>query len=119
MSSELPRKPRVLLLSRDFELGLLRQRVLQQAGCEVLFPEDGAEALRVLKADNLDVMVVAHTISRESGGYYSRIFRENNPQGRIVYVCSSTIEHPPEWADENVLGLAGPEELVAAVLRKS
>lgn len=107
---------RVLLLSRDRELGLLRKRVLEQSGCEVFFPENKDEALEAFHAA-LDVMVVAHTISRESGAHYSQIFRAKNPNGRMIYVCQSTIEHPPEWADETVLGLSGPEDMVAAVHR--
>ena len=105
---------RVLLLSRDRELGLLRKRVLVQSGCEVYFPQNKDEALEAFHTP-LDVMVVAHTISRESGAHYSKIFRGKNPAGRVIYICSSTIEHPPEWADETVLGLSGPEEMVRAV----
>ena len=107
---------RVLLLSRDQELGLLRKRVLEQSGCEVYFPQNREEALEAFHTE-LDVMVVAHTISRESGAHYSEIFRAKNPNGRIIYICESTIEHPPEWADETVLGLSGPEDMVAAVHR--
>ena len=108
----------VLLLSRDMELGLLRKRVLEQSGCEVTFPQNRTEALDALRAQ-LDVMLVAHTISRESGKHYSEIFRGKNPKGRVVYICVSTIEHPPEWADETVLALDGPEEMVRAVRQRS
>lgn len=106
----------VLLLSRDVELGLLRKRVLQQNGCTVMFPQNREEALAAFHTPQ-DVMVVAHTISRESAKHYAEIFRAKNPEGWIVYICVSTIEHPPEWADETVLGLAGPEDMVAAVHR--
>lgn len=106
----------VLLLSRDLELGLLRKRVLEQNGCTVMFPQNREEALEAFRTP-LDVMVVAHTISRESARHYAEIFRGKNPHSWIVYICVSTIEHPPEWADETVLGLAGPEDMVAAVHR--
>jgi CheY-like chemotaxis protein len=105
----------VMLLSRDQELGRLRQKVLEQSGCRVMFPQNREEALEALHTPH-DVLVVAHTISRESGAHYAEIFRAKNPKGRIVYICVSTIEHPPEWADETVLGLAGPEDMVRAVL---
>jgi CheY-like chemotaxis protein len=107
---------KVLLLSRDVELALLRKRVLEQNGCSVMFPQNRDEALEAFHTP-LDVMVVAHTISRESAKHYAEIFRAKNPEGWIVYICVSTIEHPPEWADETVLGLAGPEDMVAAVFR--
>ena len=107
----------VLLLSRDMELGLLRKRVLEQSGCKVTFPQNRTEALDALRA-KLDVMVVANTISRDSGAHYAEIFRGKNPKGKVVYICVSTIEHPPGWADETVLALNGPEEMVEAVLRK-
>ncbi len=107
---------RVLLLSRDRELGLLRKRVLELSGCRVMFPDDKNTAVEALNTPH-DVMVVAHTISRESANHYVEIFRGKNPEGRCVYVCFSTIEHPPEWADEVVLGLAGPEPMVDAVMR--
>ena len=106
----------VLLLSRDVELALLRKRVLEQNGCSVLFPQNREEALEAFHTP-LDVMVVAHTISRESARHYAEIFRGKNPNSWIVYICVSTIEHPPEWADETVLGLSGPEEMLAAVFR--
>ena len=105
-----------MLLSRDVELGRLRKRVLEQSGCRVMFPQSKDEALEALHTDQ-DVLVVAHTISRESGAHYTEIFRAKNPHGYVVYICASTIEHPPEWADETVLGLAGPEDMVAAVRR--
>ncbi len=106
----------VLLLSRDRELGLLRKRVLELSGCRVDFPEDKKTALEALKHPQ-QIMVVAHTISRESANHYQEIFRAKNPSGKVLYVCLSTIEHPPEWADEVVLGLAGPEAMVGAVMR--
>jgi len=106
----------VLLLSRNVELGLLRKRVLEQNGCTVLFPQNREEALDAFHTP-LDVMVVAHTISRDSARHYAEIFRAKNPDSWIVYICESTIEHPPEWADETVLGLSGPEEMLQAVFR--
>ncbi len=81
-----------------------------------MFPEDKNTAIEALDTPH-DVMVVAHTISRESANHYVEIFRKKNPEGKTVYVCLSTIEHPPDWADEVVLGLGGPEAMVEAVMR--
>lgn len=106
----------VLLLSRDVELGLLRKRVLEQNGCTVVFPQNRDEAIDAFHS-HFDVMVIAHTISRESARHYAEIFRGKNPNSWIVYICVSTIEHPPEWANETVLGLSGPEEMLEAVFR--
>ena len=110
------KRVRVLLISRDLELGRLRKRVLELSGCEVAFPHNKQEAIAALEAPQ-DVIVVAHTISRESANHYVEIFKGRNPHGHTVYVCVSTMEHPPEWADEVVLGLEGPEKMVEAVLR--
>lgn len=116
MSSQPSPTPiKVLLLSRNRELGLLRQKVLELCGCNVTFPENQDETLEHLKHD-WQVIVIAHTISRESADRYAEMFRKRNPEGRIVYVRGTMTEPAPRWADESVVGLAGPEEMVRAVV---
>ncbi len=104
----------VLLLTRNRELGLLRQKVLEMSGCRVTFPESREATLQAL-TKRFDSMVITYTISKPSAQEYSEIFRRHNPGSRIVYVSANANEKTPSWADEGVAGLEGPEEMIRAV----
>ncbi len=104
----------VLLLTRNRELGLLRQKVLEMSGCRVTFPESREAALEAL-TQRFDAMVITYTISTKSAQEYCDIFRRHNPKSRIVYISAHANESVPSWAHESVVGLEGPEEMIRAV----
>jgi DNA-binding NarL/FixJ family response regulator len=106
---------RVLLLSKDRELGLLRAFALKSAGHHVIFPKGKDEAVKVIRGGAFEVAILTYTLSNETAIELHELIKQGCPRCRIVIVT----QHP--WAESKlehdvaITGDAGPDALVAAV----
>jgi hypothetical protein len=115
MTSEYPAmKLRVLSLSADRELTLLRKRVLESAGHEVVAPLSDREALDVASGKNrFDVAIVCYRIWPAKSRQIMRIFRENNPAGQFLVMVRVYGEVPELEGDRYIVGSDGPDALLS------
>src|SRR6516165_8571113 len=114
MTSEYPAmKLRVLSLSADRELTLLRKGVLESAGHEVVAPLSDREALDVASGKNrFDVSIVCYRIWPAKSRQIMRIFRENNPAGQFLVMVRVYGEVPELEGDRYIVGSDGPDALL-------
>ncbi len=109
-------KLRILSLSADQELALLRKRVLESAGHEVVSPRSDKEALEAVAAKNrFDVAIVCHRMWTGTSRRLMRIFRKNNPAGKFVVMVRIYGEVPEIEGDRYVVGTDGPDALLAVL----
>ncbi len=107
---------RILALSADQELTLLRKHILQSAGHEVTAPLDDQEALEAASRKNaFDVALVCYRMWPARTRQLMRIFRENNPQGKFLVMVRVYGEVPEVEGDRFVVGADGPEALLKVV----
>ncbi len=105
-------KSRVVMLSDDPELALLRHYILQSAGYDVISPRNEKEAEKVIQEHDMDIAVLCHRLSGASARQLIRCFRENNPNGKIVAMVHVYGEWPEIEADRYIVGTDGPEALL-------
>ena len=109
-------KLRILSLSADEELTLLRKRVLESAGHEVVAPLSDKEALDAASEKNrFDVAIVCHRMWTGKVRKVMRIFRENNPDGKFLVMVRVYGEVPELEGDRYVVGADGPDTLLRVV----
>jgi CheY-like chemotaxis protein len=107
-------KLRILSLSADQELTLLRRRVLESAGHEVVAPLSDKEALETASAKNrFDVAIICYRMWTGKARQVMRIFRKNNPDGKFVVMVRVYGEVPDLEGDRYVVGADGPDALLA------
>jgi DNA-binding response OmpR family regulator len=109
---------RILILSADPELALLRQHVLRNAGHETLAPTSEKEIERTM--DDLDeagfeIALICHRIPDGRARELIRRFHRKNPRGKVVAVVHMYGEWPQIEADRYVVGTDGPEALTRVV----
>ncbi|MBZ5568253.1 MAG: hypothetical protein LAN64_10440 [Acidobacteriia bacterium] len=106
-------KLRILSLSADQELTLLRKRVLESAGHEVLAPLSDKAALEAASGENgFDVAIVCYRMWPGKARRVMRIFREHNPEGRFLVMVRVYGEVPELEGDRYVVGADGPDALL-------
>ncbi len=104
---------RILSLSSDQELALLRKSVLESAGHVVVSPRSEKEALDALSGESrFDVAIVCYRMWLGTARRLMRIFRKNNPDGRFLVMVRVYGEVPEVEGDRYVVGADGPEALV-------
>ncbi len=107
---------RILSLSADQELTLLRKRVLEAAGHEVLAPLSDKEAVAVALSKNcFDVAIVCYRMWAGSSRRIMRILRKNNPTGKFLVMVRVYGEVPELDGDRYVVGADGPDALLNVV----
>jgi DNA-binding response OmpR family regulator len=108
---------KILILSADPELALLRQHVLRGAGHDTLAPTSEKEAEHTMDtlASDFDVAVLCHRLADGRARELIRRFHGANPQGKIVSVVHMYGEWPQIEADRYVVGTDGPEALVQVI----
>lgn len=103
---------KILALSTDEELNLLRQFALTAAGHNVVVLNSEKEALAIAQGDApYDVVLLCHKVPAATGRQLVRLLRQNKPQAKIVYVAHLYGEWPEVEADRYVVGADGPEAL--------
>ena len=107
---------RILSLSADQELTLLRKRVLESAGHEVIAPLSDTEALKAASAkDRFDVAIVCYRAWPAKVRQIMRIFRTSNPAGKFLVMVRVYGEVPELEGDRFVVGADGPDALLAVL----
>jgi CheY-like chemotaxis protein len=109
-------KLRILSLSADQELTLLRKRVLESAGHEVVAPLSDQEALDAASEKNrFDVAIICYRMWTGKSRQVMRIFRENNPDGKFLVMVRVYGEVPELEGDRFVVGADGPDALLGVL----
>src|SRR5512135_2314773 len=109
-------KLRILSLSADQDLSLLRKRVLESAGHEVVAPMSDKEALNAASAKNrFDVAMVCYRMWTGKSRQVMRIFRKNNPEGKFLVMVRIYGEVPELEGDRYVVATDGPDALLAVL----
>src|SRR5664280_717599 len=88
---------KILILTTDQELALLRQRALETAGHEVVVTITEKEALEAPdKLGRVDVALVCHRLPDATARKVIRLFHERHPEGKV---CTSSIfmASGPRW----------------------
>ncbi len=109
-------KLRVLCLSAEQELALLRKHVLEWAGHEVVAPLSDKEAIDAASGRNrFDVAIICYRMWPGKMREIMRIFRKNNPSAKFLIMVRVYGEVPEVDADRYVVGADGPEALLRVV----
>ena len=87
---------KILILTTDQELALLRQRALDNP-------------------DPVDVIVVCHRLPDATARKVIRLFHERHPEGKVVYIVHLYGEWPEVEADRYVVGADGPDALLRVI----
>ena len=103
-----------LLIATDPELRKQYIRVLRQKSCQVIATHSRAEALRALRNLAFDTLVLCYSLSSASCEEYAELFRQRNPNGRVVAVLREEAIDEKLKADTYVVG-NDLEELVKTV----
>jgi CheY-like chemotaxis protein len=107
---------KILILTTDQELALLRQRVLESAGHQVIaFSTEKESIAAAEKQVPFDVAVMCHRLPDATARKIIRTFRDGKREGKIVYVAHIYGEWPEVEADRYVVGADGPEALMRVV----
>jgi len=107
---------KVLVLTTDLELALLRKRVLESVGHEVSVLSSEKEALEAAENEMpFDVALVCHHLPAATARKLIRIFRDNKHPGKVVYIAHIYGEWPEVEADRYIVGADGPDALLRVV----
>jgi len=107
---------KILVLSTDQELALLRQRVLESA---VFFDNTSTTEKQAVEAAEksvaFDVALVCHKLPTATARKIIRIFRDGKQPGTVVFIGHIYGEWPEVEADRYVVGADGPDALIRVV----
>ncbi len=107
---------RILSLSSDRELALLRKRILEHAGHDVVAPAAEKEAEEAAAEGNrFDAAIVCYRMWPGSARRLIRMFRENNPGGKLIIMVRMYGEVPDLEGDRYVVGADGPDTLLNVI----
>ncbi len=107
---------KILSLSNDPELSLLRKRVLEAAGHDVVALSTEKEALKEAAGSmQVDVVLICHRLPDATARKVIRLLRGSRPQAKVVYIVHLYGEWPEVEADRYVVGADGPDALVRIV----
>jgi CheY-like chemotaxis protein len=107
---------KILILTTDQELALLRQRVLESAGHQVLALTGDKEILEAAeKQVPFDVALMCHRLPDATARKVLRIFRDDKRPGKVIYIAHIYGVWPEVEADRYVVGADGPDALIRVV----
>lgn len=107
---------KILSLTTDPELALLRQRALETAGHQVASIMKEKEALEAPdNPDPVDVILVCHRLPDAIARKVIRFFHERHPESKVVYIVHLYGEWPEVEADRYVVGADGPDALLRVI----
>ena len=109
-------KLRILSLSADQDVALLRKRVLELAGHEVVAPLLEKDAVKAASVKNrFDVAVLCYRMWTGKSREIMRIFRENNPAGKVLVMVRIYGEVPDLDGDRYAVAADGPDSLLSVL----
>jgi DNA-binding response OmpR family regulator len=107
---------KILILTTDQELALLRQRVLQLAGHEAVTVVGERETVEAAETQvPFDVALLCHRMPDGLARRIIRIFRDGARPGKIIYITHIYGEWPEVEADRYIVGADGPDALLRLV----
>ena len=82
------------ILSVDDEPGILftRQRLLENAGYEVVSAADGEQALHFFAADSIDLVLLDYLMPHMNGGVVAREMKRSRPTVPVIVVSASPVD---------------------------
>ncbi len=104
----------VLSVGADPELLWLRNFVLQSAGFNVITTADDLDALARIERGECGVLVVCYSLVKSVRQRLAEALRKFCPGSRIVAITNERVEKP-DFADDLVYGVEGPETLINMV----
>jgi CheY-like chemotaxis protein len=108
---------RVLIVGRQRELALYRAEFLRLAGYSVDTPEDEDEALRIMRRDEFDAIVLSYTLPTETVQRLAESAREYCPDCPVVAIADTEKFDRLISPDAIALAKDGPEALLSALKR--
>lgn len=109
---------KILSLSLDLELSLLRQAVLAAAGREVVSLTSEKDAFLAAQSPaQYDVALFCHHFPAAAIRQTIRLLRQHHPGTSVIYIVRLYGEWPEVEADRYVVGADGPDALIR-VLRE-
>lgn len=107
---------RILILTTDQEVALLRQRVLESAGHRVATIVGEREIVEAAETRvPFDVALLCHRMPDSLARRIIRIFRDNKRPGKVIYITPIYGVWPEVEADRYVVGADGPDALLRIV----
>ncbi len=107
---------KILILTTDQELALLRQRILEGAGHEVVAKVTEKDAVEAAEqAVPFDVALVCHHLPTAAARKIIRIFHDGKCDGKIVFIGHIYGEWPEVEADRYIVGADGPDALIKVI----
>ncbi len=108
---------RVLVVGRQRELALYRAEFLRLAGYSVDIPEDTDEALRIMRNDEFDAIVLSYTLPTETVQKLAESAREHCPDCPVIAIADTEKVDRLISPDAIALAKDGPEALLSALKR--
>lgn len=107
---------KILILTIDQELAMLRQRVLQDAGHEVImFTTEKAAVEAAENGTVFDVALLCHRMPTATARKIIRILRDSKREAKVIYIGHIYGEWPEVEADRYVVGADGPDALLRVI----
>jgi len=79
---------KILILTTDQELALLRQHVLQSAGHEVVAVSTEREAVEAAEKEvPFDIALICHHLPNATARRIIRMFREGKREGKVIFIA--------------------------------
>lgn len=108
---------RVLVVGRQRELALYRAEFLRRAGHSVDTPEDEDEALRIMRRDDFDAIVLSYTLPTETVQELAETAREHCPDCPVIAIADTERFDRLISPDAIALAKDGPAALLSALKR--
>lgn len=108
---------RVLVVGRHRELALYRAEFLRLAGYSVDTPEEVDEALRMIRNDEFDALVLSYTLPTETVHQLAESAREHCPDCPVIAIADTKKFDRLISPDAVALAKDGPEALLSALKR--
>ncbi len=107
---------KILSLTTDQELSELRKYALEAAGHDVTALISEKDGLRTAQeSDQFEVILICHHVLSSTARQLIRLFRQNHPRARIIYLVRQYGEWPEVEADRYVVGADGPAALMRVI----
>jgi DNA-binding response OmpR family regulator len=106
---------KIICLSTNLELALLRSALLRSQGIEVDFPQSKKETIKLIETETYDAAVVCHSLSNETAEEFAQEFRTHHPGKCLICLTRTPWERPRIKADVFISGIDGPEPLLEAI----
>jgi DNA-binding response OmpR family regulator len=108
---------RVLVVGHQRELALYRAAFLRLAGYAVDTPKDEDEALRIMRREEFDAIVLSYTLPSETVQKLAESAREHCPDCPVIAIAATEGFDRLISPDAIALAQDGPEALLAALKR--